>query len=70
LVAGRNLIANLRQLTIPVRNITDFDQLPIPFRAIATDFETGDRVVLRGGESRRIRARQHVSPRGVHAGQD
>ena len=50
LVAGRNLIANLRQLTIPVRNITDFDQLPIPFRAIATDFETGGRVVLRRGD--------------------
>jgi NTE family protein len=50
LIRGRNLIANLRQLTIPVRHITDFDKLPIPFRAIATDFETGSRVVLRKGD--------------------
>ncbi|HET6406623.1 MAG TPA: patatin-like phospholipase family protein, partial [Chthoniobacteraceae bacterium] len=50
LVTGRNLRANLRQLTIPVREITDFDRLPIPFRAVATDFETGDRVVLHKGD--------------------
>src|SRR5207302_574973 len=30
-IAGRNLMANLRQLTVPARNIRDFDKLPIPF---------------------------------------
>ena len=40
LVAGRNIMASLRQLTVPVRHIRSFNQLPIPFRAIASDFET------------------------------
>ena len=50
LVSGRNVMASLRQLTVPVRHIRDFDRLPIPFRAIATDIETGDLVKLRGGD--------------------
>ncbi len=36
-VQGRNLMASLRQLTIPARGIHDFDRLPIRFRAVATD---------------------------------
>ena len=50
LVTGRNIMASLRELTVPVRNIRDFDRLPIPFRALATDFEKGDAVVLRDGD--------------------
>ena len=50
LVAGRNIMASLRQLTVPVRAIRDFDRLPIPFRAVATDIETGDLVLLRKGD--------------------
>jgi NTE family protein len=35
----------------------DFDRLPVPFRAVATDLETGDRVVLgRGDLPRAVRA--------------
>lgn len=49
-VSGRNLIATLRRLTIPVRDVHDFDRLPIPFRAVATDIETGEMVVLRDGD--------------------
>ncbi|MEO8440043.1 MAG: patatin-like phospholipase family protein [Spartobacteria bacterium] len=49
LVAGRKLLVNLRQLTLPVRGIDDFDRLPIPFRAIATNIETGKKVVLGHG---------------------
>ena len=50
LVGGRNVMASLRQLTVPVRHIRDFDRLPIPFRAVATDIETGDLVLLREGD--------------------
>jgi NTE family protein len=50
LVTGRNIMASLRELTAPVRHIHDFDRLPIPFRALATDFEKGDPVVLRDGD--------------------
>lgn len=49
LVAGRKLLVNLRELTLPVQGIHDFDQLPIPFRAIATNIETGQKVVLAHG---------------------
>jgi NTE family protein len=50
LITGRNIMASLRQLTVPVRNVRDFDRLPIRFRALATDLETGERVVLRDGD--------------------
>lgn len=50
LVTGQKLRFALRSLTFPVRNIKNFDDLPIPFRAVATDILTGDRVVIDSGE--------------------
>lgn len=47
-VAGVSLEAVLRRLTRR-QSTTDFDQLPIAFRAIATDLTTGDMVVLSQG---------------------
>lgn len=47
-VAGVSLEAVLRRLTRR-QTATDFDKLPIPFRAVATDLTTGDMVVLREG---------------------
>jgi len=41
-----NLISSLTQ---QVSHIRDFDQLPIPFLCIATDAETGEKVVLDSG---------------------
>ena len=46
---GRKLIFELRKLTLPVVGITDFDELPIPFRAVASDIVSGDMVVLKQG---------------------
>jgi len=47
----------LNVLTLAQEPDTDFDKLPIPFRAIATDIETGDMVVLdHGNLSDSIRA--------------
>ncbi len=43
----QNLI--LKSATLPVSGIHDFDRLPIPFRAIATDIESGDSVALDRG---------------------
>ena len=48
-VSGVALEAVLRGL-VRVRGVEQFDRLPIPFRAIATDIENGERVVLSGGE--------------------
>ena len=38
-VQGQKLDLILRSLTLPVSHIKDFDDLPIPFRAIASDIE-------------------------------
>lgn len=46
--------ALLRHLSGPAyRAGRDFDRLPIPFRAVATDLRTGERVVLSGGSLER-----------------
>ncbi len=50
LVQGQKLTQILRALTLPVAQIQSFDDLAIPFRAIATDIVTGDRVVLDRGD--------------------
>ncbi|HPQ94137.1 MAG TPA: patatin-like phospholipase family protein [Thiolinea sp.] len=57
LVAGQKLMFELRRLLAPVGHINDFDRLPIPFRAVATDIETGEQVVLdRGNLPQAVRA--------------
>lgn len=50
LTAGDKLIFFLRKLTLQVNGAGDFDHLPIPFRAVATDIENGEMVVLGGGD--------------------
>ncbi len=55
--AGQKLALLLRNLTLPYGEAADFDDLPIPFRAVATDIERGTMVVLgRGDLARSIRA--------------
>ena len=48
--SSRGLETLLRRYTLPVRNVTEFDLLPIRFRAVATDLETGGAVVLARGD--------------------
>jgi NTE family protein len=50
LVQGQKLTQILRGLTLPVAQIQSFDDLAIPFRAIATDIVTGDRVIIERGD--------------------
>lgn len=50
LIQGQKLEQLLRNATLPVTEIADFDELPIPFRAIATDLETGEAVVMKSGD--------------------
>jgi NTE family protein len=50
LISDANLLLELRRL-VRVRGATPtFDQLPIPFRAVATDIETGEKVVIDRGD--------------------
>lgn len=48
-VEGQHLDQIFHRLLFPVVGIDDFDRLPIPFRAVATDLVTGEEVVLGGG---------------------
>jgi NTE family protein len=50
LIQGQKLSQLLRELTLPVAAVPTFDQLPTPFRAVATDLETGNAVVLKDGD--------------------
>jgi NTE family protein len=50
LIQGQKLSATLRRLTLPVARITNFDELPTPFRAVATDLESGESVVMGSGD--------------------
>jgi len=50
LVQGQNLDLELRRLTLPVTTVKDFDALPIPFRAVATDIASGEMVVFDSGD--------------------
>ena len=65
-IQGQKLQETLRQLTLPFSNSTDFDRLPTPFRAVATDLETGDAVLLDKGDLS-IAMRASISAPGVFA---
>ncbi|MCH9696073.1 MAG: patatin-like phospholipase family protein [Gammaproteobacteria bacterium] len=60
-IQGQKLDLLLRELTLDVSHISDFDELPIPFRAIAADIVVGEAVVLDSGDlSQAIRASMSV----------
>lgn len=50
MIEGQYLNMVLHDLVGHVAHVHDFDTLPIPFRAVATDIETGDAVVLDHGD--------------------
>jgi NTE family protein len=50
LIQGQKLSQVLRSAALPVAEINNFDRLPIPFRAIATDLESGAPVIMASGD--------------------
>lgn len=50
LIQGQKLFLVLAEHLAAARTISSFDDLPIPFRAVAADLETGDAVVLKDGD--------------------
>jgi len=48
-IEGQHLDQLFHKMLLPVVGINQFDQLPIPFRAVATDLVTGEAVILSGG---------------------
>ncbi|MEO7208551.1 MAG: patatin-like phospholipase family protein [Steroidobacteraceae bacterium] len=65
-IQGQKLQETLRQLTLPFSNSTDFDLLPTPFRAVATDLVTGSAVLLDKGDLS-IAMRASISAPGLFA---
>lgn len=49
-IQGQKLDLVLRDLTLDVSHVSDFDNLPIPFRAIATDIERGEPYIMGEGD--------------------
>ena len=49
LKTGQKLYFMLQTLTLPVTDVEDFDRLPTPFRAVATDIHTSEAVVVDHG---------------------
>ncbi|HBH35051.1 MAG TPA: patatin, partial [Gammaproteobacteria bacterium] len=49
MIQGQQFNLVLNRLTVDVAEIDDFDHLPIPFRAVATEIATGNEVVLGDG---------------------
>ena len=61
LIRGQKFDLALNRLLLPVVEVKDFNHLPIPYRAVATDIETGKAVVLSSGNlSRSIHASMAV----------
>lgn len=48
-IEGQHLDQIFHELFLPVAQINNFDHLPLPFRAVATDLVTGEAVVLSEG---------------------
>ncbi len=49
-IQGQNIILELQRITQHVSHIDDFAQLPIPFKAVASDIITGEMVLLDHGD--------------------
>ncbi|HMP76619.1 MAG TPA: patatin-like phospholipase family protein [Kiritimatiellia bacterium] len=49
MASGQKFNNLLELLTLRVAGVTNFSELPVPFRAVATDVEKGEMVVLSGG---------------------
>lgn len=61
LIEGQHLDQVFHQILRPVIDIQNFDEMPIPFRAVATDLVSGEQVVLSGGSlSDAVRASMSV----------
>ena len=50
LIEGQKINLLIKSLVLPARQVQDFSQLPIPFRAIAADIENGEAVIMGSGD--------------------
>ena len=64
LIAGSKLGFVLETATMPCSSVTDFSQLRIPFRAVATDIQTGKAYVMSSGNLARVIRASMAIPAG------
>ncbi|MEH6592918.1 MAG: patatin-like phospholipase family protein [Halioglobus sp.] len=50
LIQGQQVRMIIKELMIDADHVNDFDRLPIPYRAVATDLETGEAYVFQRGD--------------------
>lgn len=50
LLNGQSIYFTLKTIFSPAEKINDFNKLPIPFRAITTDLNTGKEVIIKNGD--------------------
>ena len=61
LLTAQNVEAVFRSVSLPGAQVTSFEDLPIPFSAVATDIVTGEMVVLKEGDlSTAVRASMSI----------
>ena len=68
--AGMEIGLVFDRLVLPYDNVGSFDELPIPFRCVATDLVAAEPVVLKAGLALSFAPGDHVDSRHVHAGGD
>lgn len=66
LIQGQKLGHILRELTLATAGIESFDELPIPFRAVASDIETGEAYLISSNDLTRA-MRASMSAPGIFA---
>ena len=64
LIAGSKLGFVLESATLPCSSVTNFDQLRIPFKAVATDIQTGKPYVMSSGNLARVIRASMAIPAG------
>jgi len=64
LIQGQKLQLILREQLLHVSGVKDFDRLPIPFRAVASDIESGEPYVMSSGDLA-LAARASMSAPGL-----
>ena len=64
LIAGSKLGFVLENATLPCSSVTDFSQLRIPFKAVATDIQTGKPYVMSSGNLARVIRASMAIPAG------
>ncbi len=59
---GENMYLTLKSLLWRAEGINNFDELPIPYRAVATDVQTGEAVVISSGDLARAAFKSMAIP--------